>query len=469
MSKKMVAALLCASLAVPAYAQQDFGGAFPSLSSGASKVVPASANSTQQAATSDNSAAGQGANPAPNLAPKSPVGFPAFPAAGFAASTNVNPGAANNSNAATPGFQELANQAQNMAQQSFNQQAQALNQQANAVRANAQQAANQQIQSLNQRATTAQNMAQQAINQRALDAQALAQQKMGAMGFANSASVDPGINSTTVQPATTNPSSQPAFGQPATTGQGLAQAMSQPSAGALANASTDDATAAQLESTIRELEAAHAHTYNTLGSLLDKVPQDARPVLQQAMETSRQGYEKAKGNRERMSAYRLARSQGMGRDMPSYGQSSPMVQPGQMQAGQMQAGQMQPGQVRTGSANTAAESNGRGGFPGRIASGPVQPSFSSPQFNAPTSAGSGAGFGSTPNMGNTTPPASRSNGNGQGGVGSPSAVNPTGPASRGPTGSSSFGQGFPSNFGTPNPQAGGPVGGSSTANGRLPR
>ncbi len=145
-----------------------------------------------------------------------------------------------------------------------------------------------------------------------------------------------------------------------------------------ATASMEDAHAAQMESTLTELEAAHAHAYNTLAAVLEKVPADARPAIQQAMEQSRQGYQKARDNRERVVAQKL-NLQNARRGLQSVAGQRPNPQQGQQQGQQNQQGQ----QIQQGYAGQ------RPNPMARTVSGPSQPNVGTAQFNTAQGASSG--------------------------------------------------------------------------------
>jgi hypothetical protein len=230
------------------------------------------------------------------------------------------------------------------------------------------------------------------------------------------------INSMTnsVAPAAQNPAATQAGAQPPATMQSPASALSTASDESLANAtaSMEDAHAAAMESTLTELEAAHAHAYNTLAAVLEKVPADARPALQQAMEQSRQGYQKARDNRERVVAHKM-NSQNARRGRHSVagnGTSGQYMQAGQhsqagangqpgLFAGQQPSGQLpnpqQALQNQQSQQNQQVQQNQQGyagqrpnPIQARTASGPSQPNYGTAQFNTAQGASSGAPQGS---------------------------------------------------------------------------
>lgn len=191
-----------------------------------------------------------------------------------------------------------------------------------------------------------------------------------------------------------------------------------------ATASMEDAHASQMEATLGELQAAHAHAYNTLAAVLDKVPADARPAIQQAMEQSRQGYQKTFENRERHIANTLrSKSARRGRDgVAGNGRSEQHMQAGQHRQqsqpgfdgrqGQF-AGQqpnLQQGPQSQVNQQGQQSQTGQQGYAGqrpnpiqaRSASGPAQPNFGTAQFNSARDttlgASSGSPQGSTPGL-----------------------------------------------------------------------
>lgn len=193
----------------------------------------------------------------------------------------------------------------------------------------------------------------------------------------------------TVAPAAQSPalSQAPAATQPAVNSMGAGGDES------LANATSamEDAHATQMESTLTELEAAHANAYNTLASVLDKVPAEARPAIQQAMEQSRQGYQKARDNRERVVAHKMntqnarrSRNSGNGRSEQHMqaGQHGQHSQPGYDGRQNQFAGQQPNAQQGQGGPRPNA-------MQGRTVSGPSQPSFGTAQFSSAQGATSG--------------------------------------------------------------------------------
>lgn len=236
-----------------------------------------------------------------------------------------------------------------------------------------------------------------------------------------------------INPQATMPQSQPAYSEqqlinsmpnsqtPATT-QSAVGAIGTGSDENLANAtaSMEDAHASQMESTLTELEAAHAHAYNTLAAVLDKVPADARPAIQQAMEQSRQGYQKTRENRERHIANALrTKSARRGRDgsvangqhMQS-GQHGQHSQPG---SNGYPGPNGQPTQFAGQQPNPQQGQQNQQGYAGqrpnslqaRPVSGPSQPSFGTAQYNSAqgTTSGTPQGSlqGSTPGLIEGTP------------------------------------------------------------------
>jgi hypothetical protein len=108
----------------------------------------------------------------------------------------------------------------------------------------------------------------------------------------------------------------------------------------------DVVPAAELEAVVAELENAHAQNYNTLASIIDKVPASARPALEQAMENSKRGYQQSRANRERITAMRQAKANArLAKGNGGQGQAG-----GQFGARPQQAGQAQPA-MRTAQAN----------------------------------------------------------------------------------------------------------------------
>jgi hypothetical protein len=104
----------------------------------------------------------------------------------------------------------------------------------------------------------------------------------------------------------------------------------------------DVVAAADLEVAVTELETAHAQNYNALASVLDKVPASVRPTIEQAMENSKKGYQKARENRERVTAMRQAKAQGR-QARGKQGQGSAAAGQGRAPGGQTQSGQSPQG------------------------------------------------------------------------------------------------------------------------------
>jgi hypothetical protein len=104
----------------------------------------------------------------------------------------------------------------------------------------------------------------------------------------------------------------------------------------------DVVAAADLEVAVTELETAHAQNYNALASVLDKVPASVRPTIEQAMENSKKGYQKARENRERVTAMRQAKAQGR-QARGKQGQGSAAA--GRAPGGQTQSGQSPQGSL----------------------------------------------------------------------------------------------------------------------------
>ncbi len=102
-------------------------------------------------------------------------------------------------------------------------------------------------------------------------------------------------------------------------------------------ADADVVTAAELETTLIELETAHAQNYNTLATIIDKVPAEARPAIEQALENSKRGYLQAKSNRERTTSMRQTKANA--RLAKSHGQAGRPANFGPMNGPQGQAGQ----------------------------------------------------------------------------------------------------------------------------------
>ncbi len=185
-----------------------------------------------------------------------------------------------------------------------------------------------------------------------------------------------------------------------------------------ATASMEDAHASQMEATLGELQAAHAHAYNTLAAVLDKVPADARPAIQQAMEQSRQGYQKTFENRERHLANTLrSKSARRGRDgVAGNGRSEQLMQAGQHGQHRQPGSNGQPGFDGRQGQFSGQQSNvqqgqqmqpGQQGYAGqrpnpiqaRTVSGPSQPSIGTAQYNnTAQGASSGSPQGSTPGL-----------------------------------------------------------------------
>jgi len=99
---------------------------------------------------------------------------------------------------------------------------------------------------------------------------------------------------------------------------------------ALPTATADDVVpAGDLEQAFSELEAAHAQNYNALQSVLDKVPANVRPTIEQAMENSRRGWQRAKENHDRISSHRAMKRQEQMSRAQNGQQSSRVSSPGQ--------------------------------------------------------------------------------------------------------------------------------------------
>jgi hypothetical protein len=145
------------------------------------------------------------------------------------------------------------------------------------------------------------------------------------------------------------------------------------------NVAEDVVPALELETTVAELESSHAQSYQVLASVLDKVPENARPAIEQAMENAKRGWQRARENRTRLALLRQSKNearQAMAARGPAPGQGQIHGQgqgQGRAHAGKPDwAGQGQARQAQAGQGN--GQGNNRFGqsiMNGRSASQPV--------------------------------------------------------------------------------------------------